>query len=158
MVPAGLASVVGLAGVSGAVTCGTAGPASEPGQETSHPYNIELPPLSLCYPISLPFLPWFPKPLQISAPMLPGETWLLANRAAFCWLSSCQGLDGHWGKRGSWGSEDVTCGGSCSPERLPGPQDTACALAKAGGLKPTQAPLSQGKGESTINPGFVFRR
>jgi len=116
-------------------------------------------PLLRVPPVSLPFLPWFPSPLQVSAPVLPRETRLLANRVDFCWLGPCQGLGGHQGKGRTWGREVVTSGGRCSPERLPGPQDTAsCALAKAGGLKPTQAPLSPGKGVSTLKPGFVFGR
>lgn len=146
MVPVGSASVVGPArgGDSGTSVRARAGDLPSP------PYPAA-PLVSMC-----PNLTAFP-PL-VSAPLCPGETRLVANRVAFCWLSSCQHLGGHQGKGRTWGREIITFGGSCSPARLPGPQDTACALAKAGGLKPTQAPLSQGKGGSTLNPGFVFRR
>lgn len=79
-------------------------------------------PLVSVFPVSLPFPVWFPSPLWIPALVLPRETQLLANGVAFCWLSSCQGLDGPQGEGRTWSREIITCGGSCSPKRLQVPR------------------------------------
>lgn len=79
-------------------------------------------PLVSVFPVSLPFPVWFPSPLRIPALVLPRETQLLANGVAFCWLSSCQGLDGPQGEGRTWSREIITCGGSCSPKRLQVPR------------------------------------
>lgn len=121
------------------------------------PQHPATPPVSV-FPVSLPFLVWLPSPLQIPALVLPRETHLLANRVVFCWLSSCQGLHGPLGEGRTWGRAIITSGGQLLTREAPGPQDVTGALVKAGGLKPTQASPSQGKGRSALNTGFVFRR
>lgn len=116
-------------GRSEAVAHGIVGPVSEPGQETSHPHNIQLLPWSPCSPHLTAFPPLgFPAHSRFQLWCFPGKPGCWQTGRLSAGLALCQG------------------------------PDTACAPVKAGGLKPTQAPLSQGKGGSTLNPGFVFRR
>lgn len=123
---------------------GTAGAASEVGQETSHPHSTQPLPLSPCSLSHCLSLSSFP------ALLLPREIQLLANGVAFCWLSSIQGLDEPLGEGRTW---IITFGGRCSPKSLRVPRTPLMPWLKLVALN--QLRLLHLKGRSAPNPGFV---
>lgn len=108
-------------------------------------------------PVSLPFLAWFPSPLQIPSLVFPRETQGWQTGWLFAGLDPAKDWMGLRVKAGP-GAERTSLWGQLHTREAPGPQDITRALVKAGGLKPTQASPPQGKGRSALKPGFVFQR
>lgn len=148
--PTGLVSAVGQLEAGG-----TVGPASEPRQRppsptvsTRSPHLPVVPSRCLSSPdftARSRFRLWgFPGKPGCWQMRKPSAGWALAS----IWMGGRE-------KAGPGAGRASLLEAAAHPR---GSRDTACALPKASGLKPTQAPLSQGKGGSTLNPGFVFRR
>lgn len=93
---------------------GTAGAVAEVGRRCPIPTTSSQSPCLSALCLSLP---GFPARSRFQLWCFPGKPGL-----AFCWLSSCRGLDGPQGEGRTWNRENITFGGSCSLQRLQVPR------------------------------------